>query len=421
MSLSLTDHHVFFLKSTPRYPTIQFFSENMGFCLNSQHVFPLRSTHSYPIMYCVKTHLPFLTSTSPATETCLPFSTSTSPEQTHFMVDYLVQRCGLSIEEANRASKALAHIKSTEKPDSVLNFLKQNDFNDTHIKNLISKHPRLLTVKVETTLKPKFLFFQELGLYGTPFAEITSKWPFFLFHSIKNHLRPTISYLRTFLNTNDNIVRAIKKWTKILTYDLHTQIIPSIEVLQKCGIPDHQISSLLKANPFFLTQGPQWVESLVTRAERFGIGRGSGMFVYAVLAMGRMSETTMEAKMELFKSFGWSEQDILVAFQKEPRFMNSSETKVRSIMRLLVGEMGFKPREIASRPKVLLSSLEKMLLPRHEVLKILKSRGLVKEKKCLLSVVNMSGEVFLKNYVIRYLDRAPELIEAYMVPLGISR
>ncbi|XXG39018.1 hypothetical protein AAC387_Pa01g0088 [Persea americana] len=196
------------------------------------------------------------------------------------MVDFLIQKCGLSIEKADRASKTLTRIKSPEKPESVLKFVKQSGFNDTHIRNAISKQPKLLAA------------------------------------SIENHLQPIISYLIVFLNTDDSIVRAIKKWTKILTYDLHKQIIPSIEVLQKCGIPDQQISSLLRTNPFFVTQGTQWVESLVTRVERFGIGRGSGMFVYAVLAMGRMGETTMDAKVELLKSFGWSEQDILVAFQK---------------------------------------------------------------------------------------------------------
>ncbi|KAJ8647061.1 hypothetical protein MRB53_000084 [Persea americana] len=196
------------------------------------------------------------------------------------MVDFLIQKCGLSIERADRASKTLTRIKSPEKPESVLKFVKQSGFNDTHIRNAISKQPKLLAA------------------------------------SIENHLQPIISYLIVFLNTDDSIVRAIKKWTKILTYDLHKQIIPSIEVLQKCGIPDQQISSLLRTNPFFVTQGTQWVESLVTRVERFGIGRGSGMFVYAVLAMGRMGETTMDAKVELLKSFGWSEQDILVAFQK---------------------------------------------------------------------------------------------------------
>ncbi|RWR78422.1 Mitochodrial transcription termination factor-related [Cinnamomum micranthum f. kanehirae] len=337
------------------------------------------------------------------------------------MVDYLIQKCGLSIEKANSASKILTHIKSPEKPDSVLNFLKQSGFNDTHIRDLISKQPRLLTVKVENTLKPKFLFFQELGLYGTPFAEITSRYPHFLRCSIENQLQPTISYLRSFFHTDDNIVKAIKKWVKILSYDLQKQIMPCIEVLRKCGIPDHQISSLIFSYPIFLTEGPQWIETLVTRAEKFGVGRGSGMFVYAVLAMGKMSGTTMEAKLQLFKSFGWSEEDILVAFHKEPRFINSSETKVRALMKVLMVELGLKPCEIASRPKVFLASLEKVLLPRHEVLKILKSRGLVKEGKSLLSVVKMSGEIFLKNYVIRYLDRAPELREAYMVPLGISR
>eukprot|EP00268_Persea_americana_P018726 TRINITY_DN1948_c0_g1_i3.p1 TRINITY_DN1948_c0_g1~~TRINITY_DN1948_c0_g1_i3.p1 ORF type:complete len:383 (-),score=52.68 TRINITY_DN1948_c0_g1_i3:329-1477(-) len=382
----------------------------MAFCLSKHHLFLLRRTHAtYPVIFIY------------SAKTLVPFSTATSPAQTHFMVDYLIQKCGLSIEKANSASKILTHIKSPGNPDSVLNFLKQSGFNDTHIRDLISRQPRLLTVKVENTLKPKFLFFQELGLYGTPFAEIASRYPYFLRCSIENQLQPNISYLRSFFHTDDNTVKAIKKWAKIITFGLQKQIMPCIEVLRKCGIPDHQISSLILRWPFFLTGGPQWIETLVTRAEKFGVGRGSGMFVYAVLAMGKMSETTMEAKLELFKSFGWSEEDILVAFHKDPRFMNVSEGKVRALMRVLMAELGLKPCEIASRPKVFVISLEKKLLPRHEVLKILKLRRLVKEGKSLLSVVNVSGEIFLKNYVIRYLDRAPELREAYMVPLGISR
>ncbi|XXG39009.1 hypothetical protein AAC387_Pa01g0081 [Persea americana] len=382
----------------------------MAFCLSKHHLFLLRRTHAtYPVIFIY------------SAKTLVPFSTATSPAQTHFMVDYLIQKCGLSIEKANSASKILTHIKSPGNPDSVLNFLKQSGFNDTHIRDLISRQPRLLTVKVENTLKPKFLFFQELGLYGTPFAEIASRYPYFLRCSIENQLQPTISYLRSFFHTDDNTVKAIKKWAKIITFGLQKQIMPCIEVLRKCGIPDHQISSLILRYPIFLTVGPQWIETLVTRAEKFGVGRGSGMFVYAVLAMGKMSETTMEAKLELFKSFGWSEEDILVAFHKDLRFMNVSEGKVRALMRVLMAELGLKPCEIASRPKVFVISLEKKLLPRHEVLKILKLRRLVKEGKSLLSVVNVSGEIFLKNYVIRYLDRAPELREAYMVPLGISR
>eukprot|EP00268_Persea_americana_P018728 TRINITY_DN1948_c0_g1_i5.p1 TRINITY_DN1948_c0_g1~~TRINITY_DN1948_c0_g1_i5.p1 ORF type:complete len:383 (-),score=52.84 TRINITY_DN1948_c0_g1_i5:387-1535(-) len=381
----------------------------MAFCLSKHHLFLLRRTHAtYPVIFIY------------SAKTLVPFSTATSPAQTHFMVDYLIQKCGLSIEKANSASKILTHIKSAEKPDSVLSFLKQSGFNDTHIRDLISNQPRLLTVKVENTLKPKFLFFQELGLYGTPFAEIASRYPYFLRCSIENQLQPNISYLRSFFHTDDNIVRAIKRRVKVLIYDLQKQIMPCIEVLRKCGIPDHQISSLILRWPFFLTGGPQWIETLVTRVEKFGIARGSGMFIHGVLAMGKMSETTMEAKLELLKSFGWSEQDILAAFQKEPRFMNVSEGKVRALMRVLMVELGLKPREIASRPKVFVISLEKVLLPRREVLKILKGRGLVKERVQLFTLASMSGESFLKNYVIRYLDRAPELREAYMVPLGIS-
>ncbi|RWR78421.1 transcription termination factor MTERF4, chloroplastic-like protein [Cinnamomum micranthum f. kanehirae] len=205
----------------------------MRFCVSNHHLFLLKSNFRYPTIYIY------------SAKTLLPFSTATSTAQTHFMVDYLIQKCGLSREKANSASKTLTHIKSPENPDSVLDFLKQSGFNDTHIRDLISKKPKLLNVKVENTLKPKFLFFQELGLYGTPFAEITSRYPHFLRYSIENHLQPTITYLRSFFHTNDRIVTAIKRWAKVLSYDLQKRIMPGIEVLRECGIPDHKISSLI--------------------------------------------------------------------------------------------------------------------------------------------------------------------------------
>lgn len=104
--------------------------------------------------------------------------------QPHFIVDSLVERCGFSRERAFKDSTRLRSLKSPKEPDSVLEFLKNSGFKDTHIKTLISKFPRLLASKVEKTLKPKFIFFQELGLSGAPFADLVTRYPSLLYCNI---------------------------------------------------------------------------------------------------------------------------------------------------------------------------------------------------------------------------------------------
>ncbi|RWR93056.1 Mitochodrial transcription termination factor-related [Cinnamomum micranthum f. kanehirae] len=334
------------------------------------------------------------------------------------MVDYLSEKCGLSTEEANNASKALIKIKSPKNPDSVLKFLKQSGFNDTHIKILICKYPRCLSFKVEKTLKPKVIFFQELGFSGADFAKLASTNPRLLLLCVDKHFRPSIDFLRNLLGTDDRIARAIRRWSKLLSCDYVKVIVPSVEAFRRCGFRDHHISYVVLQRPTLLFHGPNWIEELAARAEATGFRRGSPMLVYAILAMGNLSRTSFKKKLKLFKSFGWTEEEILSAFRRAPNFLLASERKIRAVMGFLMDEIGCKPSEIASRPMLFMFSFEKRLVPRYEVLKILKSRDLLRFEVQLWSAVTITERLFLKTYVMKYLDKAPDLREAYIGRVG---
>ncbi|KAJ8627196.1 hypothetical protein MRB53_020503 [Persea americana] len=378
---------------------------------------------------CVSHHCLFLRRSAASRDftnfrTLLLFSTAIGENplpETHFMVDYLIERCGFSRENAINASTSLTALKSPEKPDSVLGFLKKSGFEATHIEKLISSEPRFLASNVEKTLKPKFIFFQELGLSGASFADLVTKCPVLLKCSIDNHIRPKIDFLRTLLQNDDDVIRAIKKSSWLGKRNLHKIIMPNIEILRRYGASDSQISSCLVLYSQMLTHNPDCLEDVTARVEKIGFKCGSPMFFCATHVLSSLSKATLEGKVKMFKSFGWSEEDVFSAFLKAPLFLAVSERKFQASMRFFLDELGCEPSELRSRPMLFMFSLEKRLLPRHNFLKILKSKGLLEEGVNFLSVARLSERLFLKKFVLRYLDDVPDLKETYKGCMKIEK
>jgi mTERF domain-containing protein len=88
--------------------------------------------------------------------------TSASPSS--FKVQYLIDSCGLPSQLALSTYQKFQHDKKNlPNAYSVLQYLKDHDFSNTHISKLIDKYPRVLQVRVGSNLKPKFDFFTENG------------------------------------------------------------------------------------------------------------------------------------------------------------------------------------------------------------------------------------------------------------------
>jgi len=58
-------------------------------------------------------------------------------------------------------------------------------------------------------------------------------------------------------------------------------------------------------------------------------------------------------------------------------------------------------------------SLEKRIVPRCSVLQVLMSKGVIKGDFSLVYVLKMVQQKFEKNYVSKYVNVIPEVIEAY--------
>ncbi|KAG6495815.1 transcription termination factor MTERF8, chloroplastic-like [Zingiber officinale] len=329
-----------------------------------------------------------------------------------FMVQYLVDSCGFDQEKATEASKLLKGIQSRQQPDSVLAFLKSYGFDDASVKKLLRYSPKCLLLDVEKTLAPKFRAFEDLGLSPSDIVHLVRSNP----RTVRiKHERtvPKIEFWQGLLGSKDALVKLFKRNRAILSYSIEKKIQPNLELLRECGLDGPKHTSVLRYCPQIAAQNADFLKTLISRAEDLGVPQTSGMFHITLRALLMVSPEKFKMQMELFRSFGWSEDNFVAAFQKCPTFTQGSLTALQRKMEFLINEVGYASSFIAIRPILLIMSLERRLIPRHRILATLKSRGHCESDYKVTSYMMASETKFVEKYIIFYKDRYPDLSELY--------
>lgn len=112
-------------------------------------------------------------------------------------------------------------------------------------------------------------------------------------------------------------------------------------------------------------------------------------------------------------SISANEDDILAAFRKHPHCMMLSEKKIMKGMDFFVNNMGWPSKVIAQLPVVLFFSLEKRIIPRCRVIRVLMSKRLIKDDLSLASVLLPVEKCFLERFVTKFEEEVPELLSIY--------
>ncbi|KAF8779798.1 hypothetical protein HU200_002058 [Digitaria exilis] len=76
-------------------------------------------------------------------------------------------------------------------------------------------------------------------------------------------------------------------------------------------------------------------------------------------------------------------------------------------------DVGLELSYIVRRPVLLKFSVERRLLPRHSVLKVLKEKGLLKFELDFYSTALLAEKDFVKKFVHPFKNNAPGLVEDY--------
>ncbi|KAJ8449030.1 hypothetical protein Cgig2_004085 [Carnegiea gigantea] len=336
-----------------------------------------------------------------------------------FTVDYLVNSLGFSKEEAIVASSKVTPLKSPENPNSVVNLLKTNGFNETQIKKVVFSMPRILSSDVDKTLKPKLKAFQDLGLYGSDLADIMTVHPHVFLRGLNRHILPTFELLKSMYEDTYILLEALKKYSWMLGPTVPKALPLNIDLLKSYGLSMDQIKRVFLRESRYFFMDPKWFQAVVKRVEeKLRIPRHSSMFLHGVFSLCRMSEERLESKFKVFRSFGWSESDILTLARRNPRTLGLSESKLRSSLNFFMNDLGHQPAEIVLHVCLLTVSLEKRAIPRNAVLEVLKEKRLIKPNYRISSCLVMTEQRFVDRFVLPFKDEVLDLYSDYMRRAG---
>ncbi|XP_052875553.1 transcription termination factor MTERF15, mitochondrial-like [Gossypium arboreum] len=335
-----------------------------------------------------------------------------------FAASYLINKCGFSPEMASRVSHYV-HFETPAKPDSLIAFLENHGFSNTQIVNLIKRQPLLLVLDAEKSLSPKLEFLYSIGFSRPELAKLLSNYPRLLTSSLEKQIIPSFDLLRNLFQSHDKTIKAIKRYTGVLAYDSESYLYPNLNVLRGIGVPESNILALLNCQPRSLLFNPVRLKEIVEEVKRMGIDSSRKKFLVAVYAFRSMSKSTLEKKIDVYRRWGWSDQEINEAFRRYPLCMTVSEDKIMFTMDFLVNKMGYSSTHIAKQPSFLTRSLEKRIMPRALFARELISQGLVNEFK-LSALFDTSEKVFIRMLVDRFVNKAPDLLKLYKEKLKIS-
>ncbi|XP_059629821.1 transcription termination factor MTERF6, chloroplastic/mitochondrial-like [Cornus florida] len=335
---------------------------------------------------------------------------SSSPKPPIPVADYLLDRHKFSPETASKVSSVVTYVKRPEDTDSILSFLKESGFSDSHLELVIKRMPKVLSANLERTIKPKFKFFQDLGFSSTDVVKIVSSNPQILLCSVDNQLGPSILALKSVLGSNmDDVSRVLKRYGGFLRNDLTKTMIPNIEFMKSCGISSSQITRCVYNFPRLFLYKPTRIREYVKRVDDKGFDRKSKMFLEAVRVVSSMKIENWELKLELFKSLGLSEDDILSVFRRQPQVFAVSERKIKAITQLFLSTGKYDISVVVNHPEFLVYSVESRLKPRLRVMEALERRNLLLKKPSLTTQFIISNKKFFERYVLPYSDEVGEL------------
>ncbi|XP_071720023.1 transcription termination factor MTERF15, mitochondrial-like [Rutidosis leptorrhynchoides] len=332
-----------------------------------------------------------------------------------FTVTYLIDSCGFSPEKAISASKYLT-IKSSDKPDSVIQFFKDQGFTEKQTLHLIHKFPVALSCNPEKNLLPKFEFLTSIGLSSSDIVKLLTARPKSLGRSLKNHLEPTFKILKDLLQSNDRTLIAIRRCAWVLDWDFQGNLIPNMQLLRDVGVPGAKMLYVLTYQPRDFLVSTDQFKKAVEEVMDMGFDPMKTHFMLAVHALRSMTKSTWDKKMETYEKWGWSKDEILLAFRTDPWCMMKSEEKIDTVMDFLVNKMGFETSVIAKNSILISLSMEKRIIPRCLVYEYCLAKGLLTSNSGFSWWLRCSESIFIKR-LQKYEKEAPGVLKFYQEKL----
>jgi len=365
----------------------------------------LRSIFNLKPLTFSKTPLPF----------SLHFCTNTS-DSTSFAVSYLINNFGFDPQFASKlCSTYKLRFKTHQNPDSVLNFFRNHGFSNSQLRHIIPKAPWLLSCDPSKRVLPKFQFFLSKGASTSDIVNFMSKNPRILSASLKNRIVPIYELVYRFLQSHKDAIACVISNPVLFSDHL---VAHNITLLLENGLSDSNISRLLREHRRTLHTCD--ILKVVDELRDLGFNPSKTTFGVALVAKSSTTKALWKEKVDAFKKWGWSDEDVLEAFKKQPHCMLVSIDKINLVMSFWVNQLGWDAKDIAKTPDILSLSLEKRIIPRATVVQFLLSNGLRNKNASLIYPFLMPEKLFLDTFIKRFENAASYLLKLYEEKLHLA-
>ena len=214
------------------------------------------------------------------------------------------------------------------------------------------------------------------------------------------------------LESDEQVTAAICRSSWLLTFDSKGIIKPNCDVLVSEGVPSRNIAKLIQVQPRAVMQKVDRFIQVVQTVKELGIEPKARLFIHALRVRSSLSDSNWKKKINVLKSLGLSEKEILTAFKKEPKYLACSEEKIRDVADFCFNTAKLDPETVISYPTIFMSALDK-LRQRYKVLEALKVKSLLKNVKILPRALVRAERDFMEMYVVKHLDKIPNLMDIY--------
>jgi len=325
--------------------------------------------------------------------------------------DYLVSRCGLTQAQALKAAPRLSHLRSRAKPEAVLTYLESTlGVPAADIGRAVVMDPSFLCYNVERTLAPRVAELRGLGLSPDEIARLVPLAP----NSFRSRfLRDNVEFWVANFGSFDRLLRVLSWCSGLLTRDPDKTARPNVAFLRQCGLDISKVACAPRFSALLFTMNLELVKETVQRVEELGIDRGARMFHHALAVLAFIGKEVVARRIRLLHSIGFSKDDVLAMVRKQPHVLGMSEKKLQGNMDFLARDAGLEVPYIVRRPALLMYSVERRLLPRHSLLKILKAKELLKDDRDYYATASVCEKIFVEKFVHPFKKQVPGLIDDY--------
>ena len=120
------------------------------------------------------------------------------------------------------------------------------------------------------------------------------------------------------LGTDEKTVIAVRRFSGILVDKVDAHVVPNVNLLIENGVRESGICTLIKNWLRVITTDQVRFKEIVEEVKEMGINPLRASFFQAVSAIRGMNKSTWERKVNAYKRWGLYEDEILVAFAKNP-------------------------------------------------------------------------------------------------------